>query len=521
MLNISRLREFNMKLTELNKKSYSRNVLKDYFNTDFDTARISESKRKYMLDKVSKLINEVHSSSKIHTSEKNPAYLKLLMIKEALVTDGNEFVAARLAAIKAGEKEFTVGGKKYKVTGDISDELEEGFMPDKFEGKLEDGTTYTVEIDQHDEVGYIPKPMIINGKPAHMAEQDVYDAVMDDAREEIAQADIDIPMEGDVDEAHCGTHRKKKNEAHMSMGSIRDELKDLEMDIANTSMMDPSMKMKRMRHADLMMKMKAMRTEGEHNKPEIATYYKPKKNVPDLKTFLKKNRNVVMDPQTGSYTTKAKLKKKEKAGKEADAVISYVANMPNESKQVTEDAQIYTPDQMINIIADTMAESTDINFIAQVCTDVLAGSCKVADDGKNILWDPELNESKQVTESEVEQAQVVLASQDMADKIQAMSEDVAGMRYEDLPALVDQMRDELGVNQAQKFADSSVVVLDKLLKDVGEAKQGMDSAMSGMTGQEPISADSMSPDIEAPAEEEPSDIQDLDPTDNLGRDTRD
>ena len=124
----------------------------------------------------------------------------------------HEFVAARLAAIKAGEKEFTVGGKKYKVTGDISDELEEGFMPDKFEGKLEDGTTYTVEIDQHDEVGYIPKPMIINGKPAHMAEQDVYDAVMDDAREEIAQADIDIPMEGDVDEAHCGTHRKKKNE---------------------------------------------------------------------------------------------------------------------------------------------------------------------------------------------------------------------------------------------------------------------------------------------------------------------
>ena len=405
-----------------------------------------------MLDKVSKLINEVHSSSKIHTSEKNPAYLKLLMIKEALVTDGNEFVAARLAAIKAGEKEFTVGGKKYKVTGDISDELEEGFMPDKFEGKLEDGTTYTVEIDQHDEVGYIPKPMIINGKPAHMAEQDVYDAVMDDAREEIAQADIDIPMEGDVDEAHCGTHRKKKNEAHMSMGSIRDELKDLEMDIANTSMMDPSMKMKRMRHADLMMKMKAMRTE---------------------------------------------------------------------SKQVTEDAQIYTPDQMINIIADTMAEATNIDFIAQVGTDVLAGSCKVADDGKNILWDPELNESKQVTESEVEQAQVVLASQDMSDKIQAMSEDVAGMRYEDLPALVDQMRDELGVNQAQKFADSSVVVLDKLLKDVGEAKQGMDSAMSGMTGQEPISADSMSPDIEAPAEEEPSDIQDLDPTDNLGRDTRD
>ncbi len=457
MLNISRLREFNMKLTELNKKSYSRNVLKDYFNTDFDTARISESKRKYMLDKVSKLINEVHSSSKIHTSEKNPAYLKLLMIKEALVTDGNEFVAARLAAIKAGEKEFTVGGKKYKVTGDISDELEEGFMPDKFEGKLEDGTTYTVEIDQHDEVGYIPKPMIINGKPAHMAEQDVYDAVMDDAREEIAQADIDIPMEGDVDEAHCGTHRKKKNEAHMSMGSIRDELRDLEMDIANTSMMDPSMKMKRMRHADLMMKMKAMRTEGKQ------------------------------------------------------VTVSEGADKAR-AIRVDKMMRANGMDTLADLLADAMhfAEITGLDFGAEV--DKAKGYYDDAD---------QQEEGKQVTESEVEQAQVVLASQDMADKIQAMSEDVAGMRYEDLPALVDQMRDELGVNQAQKFADSSVVVLDKLLKDVGEAKQGMDSAMSGMTGQEPISADSMSPDIEAPAEEEPSDIQDLDPTDNLGRDTRD
>ena len=446
-----------MKLTELNKKSYSRNVLKDYFNTDFDTARISESKRKYMLDKVSKLINEVHSSSKIHTSEKNPAYLKLLMIKEALVTDGNEFVAARLAAIKAGEKEFTVGGKKYKVTGDISDELEEGFMPDKFEGKLEDGTTYTVEIDQHDEVGYIPKPMIINGKPAHMAEQDVYDAVMDDAREEIAQADIDVPMEGDVDEAHCGTHRKKKNEAHMSMGSIRDELRDLEMDIANTSMMDPSMKMKRMRHADLMMKMKAMRTEGKQ------------------------------------------------------VTVSEGADKAR-AIRVDKMMRANGMDTLADLLADAMhfAEITGLDFGAEV--DKAKGYYDDAD---------QQEEGKQVTESEVEQAQVVLASQDMADKIQAMSEDVAGMRYEDLPALVDQMRDELGVNQAQKFADSSVVVLDKLLKDVGEAKQGMDSAMSGMTGQEPISADSMSPDIEAPAEEEPSDIQDLDPTDNLGRDTRD
>ena len=36
--------------------------------------------------------------------------------------EGNEFIGARLAAIKAGKKEFEVDGKKYKVTGDTSQE---------------------------------------------------------------------------------------------------------------------------------------------------------------------------------------------------------------------------------------------------------------------------------------------------------------------------------------------------------------------------------------------------------------
>lgn len=444
-----------MKLTELNTTTHSKKVLADYFDTKIDTKKLSPTQRTTMLNKVNAMIGEVKSTSKIHTSEKNPTYLKLLVLKEALVTDGNEFVQARLAAIKAGKKEFKVGDKTYRVTGDTSDELEEGFMPDEFDGKLEDGTTYRVEIDMHDEAGYIPKPITINGKPAHMAEQDLYDRVMDDAREEIANADIDVPME----------------DKHSAM---QDELRDLEMDIANTPMDSPEMKMKKARHSALMKKMKSeghcgthrKKNEGEHNKPEIATYYKPKKNVPDLKTFLKKNRNVVMDPQTGSYTTRAKLKKKDKAGREADAVISYVANMPKESKQVTE--------------------------------------------------------------SEVEQAQVILAAQDMVDKIQGYIEDISNMRYEDLPAVVDQMRNELGVNHAQTFADASVGVLDTLLTQLNDAKASMEGSMSGITGQAPITADSMDEPVDdmepadAPPADDAADLEpEVDPTDNLGREKRD
>lgn len=43
-------------------------------------------------------------------------------INEADMEEGNEFTGARQAAIKAGKKQFTVGGKTYSVTGDTSAE---------------------------------------------------------------------------------------------------------------------------------------------------------------------------------------------------------------------------------------------------------------------------------------------------------------------------------------------------------------------------------------------------------------
>ena len=44
-------------------------------------------------------------------------------------------------------------------------------------------------------------------------------------------------------------------------------------------------------------------------------------------------------------------------------------------------------------------------------------------------------ENEQLNESEVEQAQVVLAAQDLLDRITKMYEDVAEMQYKDLPNL--------------------------------------------------------------------------------------
>ena len=51
---------------------------------------------------------------------------KIVNLLSDNINESNPFTDARMNAIKAGKKEFKVGGKTYKVTGDIKDELEAG-----------------------------------------------------------------------------------------------------------------------------------------------------------------------------------------------------------------------------------------------------------------------------------------------------------------------------------------------------------------------------------------------------------
>jgi len=112
------------------------------------------------------------------------------------------------------------------------------------------------------------------------------------------------------------------------------------------------------------------------------------------------------------------------------------------------------------------------------------GSCgskrKMGEYGKK-----KMKESK-LTESEVEQAQVVLAAQDMVDKIAGWMEDVADMQYKDLPGLVEMMRNEIGVNEAQSFLDAQTATLTTLLSALEQAKQEATNAMAPLTGEQAV-----------------------------------
>jgi len=88
--------------------------------------------------------------------------------------------------------------------------------------------------------------------------------------------------------------------------------------------------------------------------------------------------------------------------------------------------------------------------------------------------------------SEVQQAQVVLASQDMVDEVQKMIEQVTAMQFKDLPALIDSIKNEVGVDQAMQFNTDAVAALSGLTQNLQGAKQQLESALGVVTGQAPV-----------------------------------
>ena len=88
-------------------------------------------------------------------------------------------------------------------------------------------------------------------------------------------------------------------------------------------------------------------------------------------------------------------------------------------------------------------------------------------------------------ESEIQQAQVVLASQDMVDQVQKMSEEISSMQFKDLPALVQQIKDQVGVDQAMQFNTDATAALAGLLQNLQGAKQQLEQALGVVTGNAP------------------------------------
>jgi len=93
---------------------------------------------------------------------------------------------------------------------------------------------------------------------------------------------------------------------------------------------------------------------------------------------------------------------------------------------------------------------------------------------------------RSISESEVQQAQVVLAAQDMVDQIQKMMEQISEMQFKDMPALVNSIRNDMGIDQATKYQADATAALTTLLGAVQAGKTQLEAAQTVLTGQSPV-----------------------------------
>ena len=102
---------------------------------------------------------------------------------------------------------------------------------------------------------------------------------------------------------------------------------------------------------------------------------------------------------------------------------------------------------------------------------------------------PEAPKSAIITENEeVNRSQVILAAQDMVDSVQKMLEEISDMMVKEMPALIDSVQTEIGVNEAQAFDQTAGQALAELNQCLVSVKGQLDQALAGITGGDVVDA---------------------------------
>jgi hypothetical protein len=97
------------------------------------------------------------------------------------------------------------------------------------------------------------------------------------------------------------------------------------------------------------------------------------------------------------------------------------------------------------------------------------------------------NKQQLIMESEMGKSQAILAAKDMVDSIQDMLEEVSKMQNEQMPALLDTIRDQIGMEQADAFKGAVEPLLANMVQQLGAARSTADDAARALAG-EPVAA---------------------------------
>lgn len=94
------------------------------------------------------------------------------------------------------------------------------------------------------------------------------------------------------------------------------------------------------------------------------------------------------------------------------------------------------------------------------------------------------NEKRLITESELAKSEAILAAKDMVDSLQDMLEKVGKMQNEQMPALLDAIRDQIGGDKADSFKTSMAGVLNNLYEALTSGREGADQAARALAGEQ-------------------------------------
>lgn len=94
------------------------------------------------------------------------------------------------------------------------------------------------------------------------------------------------------------------------------------------------------------------------------------------------------------------------------------------------------------------------------------------------------NKERFLAESEMGKSQAILAAKDMVDSIQDMLEEVSKMQNEQMPALLDTIRDQIGMEQADQFKNSVGTLLASMVDQLTAARESADTATRALAGEQ-------------------------------------
>jgi len=94
------------------------------------------------------------------------------------------------------------------------------------------------------------------------------------------------------------------------------------------------------------------------------------------------------------------------------------------------------------------------------------------------------NRTQYIAESEMAKSEAILAAKDMVDSVQDMLEKVSKMQSEQMPALLDTIRDQIGADKAEAFKTQMTPLLGELMTQLTSARETADGASRGLAGEQ-------------------------------------